>query len=354
MAFAARSEGPWGGAVLKSVLAALSKGWPPGLTVLTGDDLYHLDRAQAALLDHLIPDRSDRFALSIVGGDALSTMALVGSARSSGMFSSRRVVFVPDVAVLEGDPEPLTAYASHPPKDSFLIVRAPKLERKRKLPKALAEAGICLTFRHPTTDTAFRELAAEMSSLAASHGIPLDGRAGELLLEVCGPDLHRIANELEKIAIWRGAEGGAGEPLDAATVRELVVGGGAHSVWELADALTAREREAAAAAARRVLDAGDEPIRILGALASRTRALLAARAMSDAGKSAKDAVDAARAWYYRDALTMGLARYTLAEALAMPGRLLAADRSLKSRSLDKGAVLEGLVLELTAPAEERR
>ena len=36
------------------------------------------------------------------------------------------------------------------------------------------------------------------------------------------------------------------------------------------------------------------------------------------------------------------------ELLAMPGRLLEADRSFKSRSLDKGAVLEALVLGLTA------
>jgi DNA polymerase III delta subunit len=65
-------------------------------------------------------------------------------------------------------------------------------------------------------------------------------------------------------------------------------------------------------------------------------------------------VDASRAWYFRDALAAGLRRYTLPELLAMPWRLLEADRSFKSRSLDKGAVLEALVARLTAPPAERR
>jgi hypothetical protein len=39
------------------------------------------------------------------------------------MFASRRVVFLRDIAGLEGDPEPLAAYGGAPPRQ-FLIVRA--------------------------------------------------------------------------------------------------------------------------------------------------------------------------------------------------------------------------------------
>jgi hypothetical protein len=44
----------------------------------------------------------------------------------------------------------------------------------------------------------------------------------------------------------------------------------------------------------------------------------------------------------------------MTELLAMPGRLLEADRSFKSRSLDRSAVLEALVLGVTAPSTEGR
>jgi hypothetical protein len=53
-------------------------------------------------------------------------------------------------------------------------------------------------------------------------------------------------------------------------------------------------------------------------------------------------IDAARAWYFRDALASGLTRYTLAELLAMPARFSSATAA--SRAVARqGAVLETLV-----------
>jgi DNA polymerase-3 subunit delta len=354
VAFASRSEGPWGGAVLKSALAELGRGWPPGLTVLTGDDLYHLDLALSAILDRLVPEGTRAFGLSIVGDAPMSTGALVGQARSSGMFATRRVVLLRDIACLEGDPEPLVAYGSAPPQESYLIVRAPKLDRKRKLHKALAEAGRCLAFRAPASDAAREELAVELQAMARTRGFKLESSAVALLLEVCGSDLSRIATELDKLAVWLGTDAAGGAPVGAAVLRGLVAGTGLLSGWELADALTERDAAKAVAAARRLLDAGEEPIRILGGLASRARSLLRAKAMTEAGAAPRAVVDAARAWYFRDVLSEGLKRYTMRELLAMPGRLLEADRSFKSRSLDRGAVLEALVVGVTAPSPEAR
>jgi len=354
MASASSTSGPWGGAALKTVLARIQKGWPPGLTVLTGDDLYHLDQAQLKILAHLVPDENGAFGLSIFGDDPISTGALVGSARSTGMFASRRVVFLRDIASLEGDPEPMSAYASSPGSESFLIVRAPKLDRKRKLHKALAEAGVCLAFRAPSGDAEFKAFAAEMTAMAGARGVRLEDGAAGLLLDVFGPDLNRIASELDKLASWLGSEAGPGAPVDVSTLRELIAGSEILTGWELADAVTKRDAAEAIAAARRLLESGKEPIVILGGLASRARSLLRAKAMIESGAPLKTVIDGARAWYFRDALAKGLKRYTLAELLDMPARFLEADRCLKSRSLDKGAVLEALVLDLTTPAMERR
>jgi hypothetical protein len=167
-------------------------------------------------------------------------------------------------------------------------------------------------------------------------------------------DRIRIAAEIEKISLWLGPDVSRSAPVEAAAVRALVAGSGLLSGWELADAITSRDRAGAIAAARRLVDSGDEPIRIVGGLASRVRALITAKAMTEAGAPAKTVVDAARAWYFRDALAAGLKKYTLRELLAMPRQLLAVDRSFKSRSLDKGAVLEALVVTLTSPSVENR
>ena len=56
-----------------------------------------------------------------------------------------------------------------------------------------------------------------------------------------------------------------------------------------------------------------------------------------------------RAWAWRDPLRRALEAWTFPEALALPSRLLAADRALKSRQIGAGAVLESLVRDLTEP-----
>jgi len=351
--FAPRGEGPWAGAVLATLTAELSRGWPPGLTVLTGADAFHLDRAQRAILAHLVPDQEAAYAVSMFGSDPIAAASLVGAARSSGMFSERRVVFLRDVAALEGEPDALAAFAADPPRASFILVRAPKLDRKRKLHKVLAEAGRCLAFRPASSDAEVRELVRVLAGLARERGVTLEPGGAEFLLAVCGPDLNRIVGELDKVAAWLGDEATT-RKVGAAQLRELVAGSGLMSGWELADALTARDPASALAAARRLLDGGEEPIRILGGLASRARALLKAKAMSEAGASAKSVVDAARAWYFRDALQRGLERYTLDELLAMPRHLHEADRTFKSRAIDKGAVLETLMITLTTQKPEAR
>ena len=345
----------WGGSVLRKVQADLARGWKPGLTVLTGGDLYHLDRAQTALLDALAPDRADGFSLSMIGEEPVTTGALVGAARSGGMFASRRVVFLKDVAALEGEPEPLRAYASDPPRESFLLVRAPKLDRKRKLHKALAEAGICLEFRTLDLRGRDRQLVADVTraitELASSLGLTLARGAAPMLIDLYQGDLARIESELAKIRTWLGDA--ASREVTPEIVADLGTGAAIASVWKLCDAIFERDATRSLAEARRLLDRREEPLRILGGIASRLRVLLQARAMRAGGATGKTILESVPVCGFGDALALGLERYTLEETLAFPSRLLAADRTLKSSGLDGGAVIEGLVRGLVGPARER-
>lgn len=339
----AAPSGPWGGAMLERVRATISKGWPSGLTVLTGDDLFHLDRAQRAILEALGADPADAFSCTVFGDAPVFAGDLVGAARSTGMFAPRRVVLVRDAGVIQGDPEPLAAFAAAPPERGYLVIRAPKLDRKRKLGKALAEAPQCLVFR-AAEDADRSSLLRVIATLARAHRLTLPPEAVGLLVEVCGSDLLRMEREIEKLDLYLPGDGE--RTVDTATLRTLLAGAALLSGWELSGALLARDRTAALDAARRLVDAGEEPIRIIGGLAWRARTLLKAKAMSDAGASPREVVAAARAWSQERELTRGLSRYRLADLLAMPGRLLHADRALKSRSLDPRAVLEQLVLDL--------
>lgn len=339
-----RPPGPSGGAVLRRLKQALDRGIVPGLTVLTGEDLFHLDAAQRVLLARLVPEESSDFALTVFGEARTDVADVVAAARSRPMFAPRRVVLVRDGSVLEGDEAPLLAYAQSPPPESFLVVRAPRLDQRRSLHRLLASAGNLLEFR-PAGNDAVPELRREIAALASDRGLSLDPDVGTFLLESSAGDLYRVVSELDKI---RGFCGDGGR-VTLEIAREVTSGSDLLTGWEVADALLERDAPGAIAAARVLVDAGQEPIRMLGGLAWRARTLLQAKAMMDAGAGRGQIVAAARAWAYEGKLLAGLHRYSLEELLAFPARLLEADRALKSRSLDARSVLEALLRDLTRP-----
>ena len=111
--------------------------------------------------------------------------------------------------------------------------------------------------------------SAVVRELAKRHGLRIDAQAEAFVAAATAGDLYRADAELEKIDLWLGGQRGGKVTLDVA--REVVVGDARLSVWEVADAILARDRSAAMAAVAHLVEAGDEPIRIVGGLAYRVR-----------------------------------------------------------------------------------
>jgi len=344
----ARSKrGPDGRRLLAGVVAEAARGWPAGLTVLTGDDLYHLDRAQRAILDALGADGDDEYGRTVFGDAKVDLAAVVAAARSVGMFAPRRVVFVRELAALSGDDVSigeLTDYAAHPPPQSHLVVRALALDARRKLHKALGQVRRLLSFVLPEGAARLTAALPAAREIARGRGVRLEPDALALLVDLTGGDLQRIEHELDKLAAWLERPK---DVVPAAVVLEVASASGLASGWAAAEALTRRDRAGMLAALRQNVDAGEVPLKILGTLAWRARVLREAKALVEAHRPIAEIVQATRAWRFEDDLKAGLERYDLDELLAFPTRLLDADRALKSRAIAAHAVLERLADRLT-------
>lgn len=327
---------------LRDIEARIRSGWPPGVTVLTGDDTYHLDRAQEVILAALVPEGATEFALTLYGDERVGVGTAVASARSVGMFDPRRVVLVRGAETLEGEPDPLEEYAASPPPGSFLLIRAPTLDKRFKLHKAIARIGMNFSFdREALGEGELQRVVAEM---AKERGLAPERGVERRLADSSDRDLQTVASELDKLSAYLGGTG-----IRKVTAQDLEdVGSGAAAVvgFQIAQAILVRDLPRALAECRAQVDAGEEPIKLLGGVAGYARTMLQGKAMLARRVPRRQVGRLRGAYFMGDALFRGLDRYSLDELLAFPYHLAEADRALKSRSLDGGAILENVVRRL--------
>jgi DNA polymerase-3 subunit delta len=124
---------------------------------------------------------------------------------------------------------------------------------------------------------------------AARHGKQLPPAAAQLLLDLVGPEMGQLDQELEKLAIFVGTRARI-EPGD---VEKLVGQSRAENIWKILDAVAEDKPGQALQMLDRLFDQGEEPMRVLGALGMQLRRLAQAARRATQGGSLAAALDAA-------------------------------------------------------------
>jgi DNA polymerase III subunit delta len=212
--------------------------------------------------------------------------ALIAAIPAMSLMASRRYLLADGVerwtskqagAVIE-------ALAALPP-DLTVVFVARELSLKAKTPKGLAAAvegagGDVLQYTAPRA----RDLPARLSEDAGRRGFRLDAAAGRLLVERMGEGTLRLANELDRLALWAGSDGEV--TLD--DLEDMVADTSQEAAWALSDAIVAREPGAALAAAERLLAQGEAVTPLVYQAARRLREANAAVGRLEGGTPAKE------------------------------------------------------------------
>lgn len=186
------------------------------------------------------------------------------------------------------------------------------------------------------------DVAGWVAQRARKEGLKLDRDAALYLAEVFGPDLAGIAGELNKLALLE-------PPLSADRVRQVVGREPPGDTFAMLGAATSGRPGEAVTQLRRLLEGGEDPFRLMGAvvwqysLVARCVALLqeegrvtdaaAAQRLGTKPYPAKKALEVAR-------------RLNESRIRAHLARILDADLAMK-RGLDPAAVLERLIVHLS-------
>jgi len=246
----------------------------PAVVLLVGPEATLRDAARRALRERVIgagpADFNEvRIDLAASGTDAAHVIA---AARTLPMLSRGRVVIVRGLedrrakAFLERD---LPEYLDDPVASTCLILEADKADRRQRWVKLVQKQGTIRECSAPTRPAELRDWIAER---IRSRGKRPGAGAVNALYEAIGGDLDRLASEVDKLVLYVGEA----SDISARHVTELTGQVRSLAIYELSDAVGGRRRADALRALARLLDQGDAPLAILGALSQHFRRLLRA------------------------------------------------------------------------------
>ncbi|HKV04188.1 MAG TPA: DNA polymerase III subunit delta [Candidatus Acidoferrales bacterium] len=333
----------------EKLLERLARGQSVAAIVLVGSDHYLREMCRNGIIEACVPEAAREWAVARVSARDTGWDEILGRAQTLPMLAPRQVIVIEGAESVEKLGEKsrdqildgLGEYLNSPAPFTTLLLEATALDGRQKFYKLLNERSLIVELTIGTESAA--SLAAQM---AKGLGTEIDRQAAALLSDILNGAPARIRVELEKLASYTQGRG----RITSADVETLVVAARKNTVWQLADMLASRKRDAALGFLDNLLREGEQPAGIVGALAWTYRKLIeardlpahtsgyqAARQLSMRPESAEAALRQAHLVPKEDLLA-GLV--ALAEA----------DSQLKSANPNPRAMMEFLIARLTTPA----
>ena len=275
------SRGRSGG--YEALRAAIKAGVPANLYIFYGEERYLLQTMARQLKELLIPGGFEEFNYHRLTGKGLTVQELAETAEAMPMMAEHTLITVTDMDIFKLDESQRTALidllGDFPPYCTlvFLYEQVP-YKRDGKMKK------LCAALNEYVQEVEFvqqerSDLLKWLKRRFAATGHDIDQTAADHLLFTCGSLMRGLIPEVEKIAAYAGHERITVADIDA--VAEPVLDA---RIFDMTNAVTARNYDRAAAILADLLRMQTEPIAILAALGKELRRLYTARLALDGGK----------------------------------------------------------------------
>jgi DNA polymerase-3 subunit delta len=339
--------------------------------VLAGDEAFLLDRCRNAILKGFVtPDLRD-FCLSDMDLATTSIFEVLDRAQTPSLMAPFQVIFVRNVRQLytrgakKDEFAALNRYFGSPNPQALVVFVADFLripsdirrmdmsdkDRFDRLKETLGEHCGMVELARVNEDDAMRWVAGA----AEQSGNRMDPDAARQLVDALGADMMTIASEMEKLLLYTLGRG----RITLGDVETMVLGAKQRSLYELTDAISAKDRARALMLLHGLLNSSDggedAAIGHLYMLARTFRQMLVILE--------KNVRDSRAIWqalwqgfrmppFAADDLIRQARRYKSRRDLTRALKLIArADVELRSSPPDKRLVLERLVYELASEAK---
>jgi DNA polymerase III subunit delta len=305
-----------------------------------GPEEYLLRHAVSLLKERAVAAEARPFNIVEMAGRDSEAAQIIREANTYPMMAPRRLVMVWSAEELgEEEQELLADYARNPQDKTVLLLIAGKIDRNRKLYKAMTESACAIEFA-PLKGAALERWA---TSHLARHKLRLAPAAIKKLVELAGSDLQSLANEIEKLMLFAGTESG----IPDSAIEDLVRNSRLHTIFELTAALGRRDAKSALRLLGNLLEAGEAAAGIVSMMARHYRQMIVAQELIREGRPDQEIGRAAQVPGFVLPEFLRQARALSSHAARdMYQRLARIDYSLKSTNPDARMLLEHLICSL--------
>ena len=289
--------------------------------LLWGEDAFLLRRAALEILGSDVRPREIE-AGEWQGGETadLATPSLFGERRALLVADARHL---PDDALRE-----LAAYLAAPAPDADLVLCAVVGERA-KAPAAVVKL-VAPVGEVREVKVSRKDLPGWVGGQAKARGMEVAPDGAAALVETVGEDPGALDQALDQLS---------SAFLGGRVTRQIVLqqfrGLGEQHIWDLCDRAFRRDLPGSMRSLRTLQEADHDPLMILGGIAARLRDLLRVKALPDRMPPAELARAAGLRFDWQARRYRELARrFSLGELVDLHGRVVDADRAMKSGSTE--------------------
>jgi DNA polymerase-3 subunit delta len=335
--------------------------------VFVGDETFFRERFRDAILEHLVPaglrDFS-RFEFDLAENDLAEVL---DRARTPSLMAPFQVFFVRGVKSLFGrgsNDEKLAAiegYCKNPNPDALVVfvadhisipadVRRMDMQDKERYQRIHETMGrYCGIVELGRVEEG--EAVRWISDYCTSRAVTIEPDGARELVDALGADMMMISNELEKLLLYVGAR----SRITLVDVETMVLAAKQRSLYELTDAISAKDRVRALEVLDAILSSGDGDEAAIGHIFMLAKTFRQMLVILERNVRDQRMLWAALWQGFRvppfaaDDIIKQARRYKSRRELTRAIRLVAkADLALRSNPVSKRMVLERLVMDLSA------
>jgi DNA polymerase-3 subunit delta len=340
--------------------------------VFVGDEAFFRKRYRDAIFEHLVPVDLRDFSIFEFDLAENDLAEVLDRARTPSLMAPFQVFFVRSVKNLFGrgsNDEKLAAiedYCKNPNPDAMVVfvadhisipadVRRMELqdkERYQRIRETMGQYCGIVELARVEEGEAVRWISEYCASREAPVKIDSDG--ARELVDALGGDMMMISNELEKLMLYVGAK----NHITLGDVETMVLAAKQRSLYELTDAISAKERVRALEILDAILSSGDGEEAAIGHIYMLAKTFRQMLVILERNVRDQRMLWAALWQGFRvppfaaDDIIKQARRYKSRRDLTRAIRLVAkADLALRSNPVSKRMVLERLVMDLTTEAK---